>query len=280
MEQNEKYENLFEHLKKIRLSKNISLKTIAQDSRIQISYLEAIESGEFEKIPEVYDKLFFQTYISYLNVDDPDKYLLEFKALRKEIYYPTPTTTIQRIKTSNEKSNYLFNLRTLFFVGPVVLIVLIISFLAWNSKSAGDSSDEKVKELPVRKIVEDIEAKDKAKSDSLSRATQAKVEIDSVNIAINAIERTWLRFVKDNKDTLEYTLNVGNSLTIKADSSVQFLIGNAAGLEFKINDIDKGVLGKKGEVITYLKVTPEGIAVKQTKVVNINEAQNDTTAFN
>jgi len=280
MEQNEDYANLFEHLKKIRLSKNISLKTIAQDSRIQLSYLEAIESGEFEKIPEVYDKLFFQTYISYLNIEDPDKYLAEFKALRKEIYYPTPTTTIQRIKTKNEKNHNFFNLRTLFFAGPAVLIVIILGFLAWNSKFASDNPDEKVKELPVRKIVADIEAKEKIKLDSVMQINNELSDSSLVNIAISAIDTTWLRFIKDNKDTLEYTLYTGNRIAIEADSSVQFLIGNAAGLEFVINGVDSGSLGKEGEVISYLQITPKGITDKRIKVINNQEALNDTTAVN
>jgi transcriptional regulator with XRE-family HTH domain len=270
MEQNEKYINLFEQLKKIRLSKNISLKTIARDSRIQVSYLEAIESGEFEKIPEVYDKLFFQTYISYLNVDEPDKYLAEFKALRKEIYYPTPTTTIQRIKTINTKKNTFLNLKTVFFVGPAVLLVIIIGFLAWNSKLVGDSSDGKIKELPVRKIVEDIEAKEKAISDSLFNVANESKEIrsGSVSISMTAIDTTWLRYVKDNKDTIEYTMHPGNTISIEADSSVQFLIGNAGGVNFSINGVNKGLLGKKGEVVSYLKVTPNGIAAMRTKKIN------------
>ncbi|KAA3617407.1 MAG: DUF4115 domain-containing protein [Calditrichaeota bacterium] len=277
MEQNEEYGNLFEHLKKIRLKKNISLKTIAQDSRIQLSYLEAIESGEFEKIPEVYDKLFFQTYISYLNVDEPEKYLAEFKALRKEIYYPTPTTTIQRIKTTREKNNSIFNLRTLFFAGPVVLIVIILGFLAWNSKLTGDSSEEKVKELPVRKIVAEIEAKEQAKIDSVKEVTREINNTSNVIIDVSAVDTTWLRFIKDKKDTLEYTLYTGNTINISADSVVQFLIGNASGLEFNINGENKGALGNEGEVISYMAVTPEGIRDIRKKIINKQEVVNDTT---
>ena len=79
MDKDAEFINIFDELKNIRTQKGISLETISKDSRIQLSYLQAIESGEFEKIPEVYDKLFFQTYLSYLNIDDPEKYIKEFK---------------------------------------------------------------------------------------------------------------------------------------------------------------------------------------------------------
>ncbi len=280
MEQNEEYVNLFEHLKKLRLSKNISLKSIAQDSRIQLSYLEAIESGEYEKIPEVYDKLFFQTYISYLNVDDPEKYLAEFKALRKEIYYPTPTTTIQRIKTSTEKNNAFFNLKTLFFFGPVVLIVAVLVFFAMNSEMIDTGSGEVVKELPVRKIVAEIEARNSKKNDSLAALVGDSLKGKNVNISLTAVETTWLRFIKDSKDTSEYTLHAGNKIAIKADSTVHFLVGNAAGLKFNINGVDEGLLGKEGEVISYLKITPTGITAKRIKVLTKKGGANDTTGTN
>ena len=158
--------------------------------------------------------------------------------------------------------------------------MVIIGFLAWNSKLASDISPEKVRELPVRKIVEDIEAKEKAKSDSVLKAEKELKVAGLVNIAISAIDKTWLRFIKDNKDTVEYTLYAGNKINIKADSSVQFLIGNAGGLEFEINGVDKGRLGKKGEVISYLKITPSGITAMLTKVINNEKVQNDTTDSN
>ena len=52
-------EDIFQELKLIREKQGLTLEYIAKDSRIQVDYLRFIESGEFEKLPEVYDKLFF-----------------------------------------------------------------------------------------------------------------------------------------------------------------------------------------------------------------------------
>lgn len=276
MDKNQEPLNIFEELKQIRLKKGISLDTISKDSRIQKSYLEAIEAGEFEKIPEVYDKLFFQTYLSYLNVDDPDKYIREFRSLRKEIFYPTPTTTIQRIKTSKLKGHPVFNLKMLFLAGPVILIVIILGFLAWNSQIVSDRSEKKVKELPVRKIVADIKAMEQAKRDSVAKVTNEQKAAAMVNVSVSAHDTTWLRFIKDNSDTTEYMLYPKNIVNMKADSSLKFLVGNAAGVSFVINGEDKGILGKAGEVISFLKITRDGIVDKRLKSIAKTE-DNDTT---
>ncbi|MCB0283117.1 MAG: DUF4115 domain-containing protein [Calditrichae bacterium] len=272
--------NLFERLKNIRVEKGISLDNISKDSRIQKNYLEAIESGEFEKIPDVYDKLFFQTYLSYLNVEDPEKYISEFRALRKEIFYPTPTTTIQRIKTNRAKGHPVFNLRMLFVAGPILLIAVILGFMAWNSTSVGtDNSDERVKELPVRKIVAEINATERAKKDSVEKLINEQKSLGKVNVSVSAIDRTWLRFIKDKSDTTEYMLYPKNKIDISADSTLRFLVGNAAGVSFVINGEEAGVLGKSGEVISYLKITSKGIVEKRLKEISAKE-NNDSTGIN
>jgi len=274
MEHNDGNSNLFEQLKKIRLDKNISLQTISRDSRIQVQYLEALEAGEFEKIPVVYDKLFFQTYLSYLNLENADEYLAAFKALRKEVYHPTPTTTIQRIKTTDAKGHPYINLKTLFIAGPAVLIIFILGFMAWNSEIVGNNTPKKVKELPVRQVVQSIEAKQEALADSIELVTKRQKIADRVLVKINAIERTWIRYIKDGTDTTEYMLQEGNNIEIDADSTLHFLVGNAAGVKFTINGEEKGLMGKKGEVISYLKITKKGIEGQRVKDLSARDIEN------
>ena len=62
-------DDIFKRLKLIREEKNISLEEISKSTRIRISYLEAIENGDFDKIPSVYDKLFFQSYLEAIKVE-------------------------------------------------------------------------------------------------------------------------------------------------------------------------------------------------------------------
>jgi hypothetical protein len=72
-------------------------------------------------------------------------------------------------------------------------------------------------------------------------------------------------------------LYIGNNVNIAADSVLSFLVGNASGVKFTINGIEKGFLGKPGEVISRLKVTPAGIANLQVKMIT-DRGLNDTTA--
>lgn len=268
MSDNEELLEFFKNLKQIRLDKNISLKTISRDSRIQIVYLEAIETGDFNKIPTVYDKLFFQTYISYLNLENSEEYMERFKSLRKETSSPSPTTTIRKINSVEGNQHPIYNLKTLFIAAPALLIVFIIGFMALKTKNVGDTSNDKVKELPVRKIVQEYNDIEKAKEDSLKTHLQNIKNSKNVEVKLTATAKTWVRYIKDKSDTTEYMLYGGNTIDINADSTLHFLVGNASGVKFTINGQDKGYLGKAGEVISYLKITNKGIVGQRVKTIN------------
>lgn len=277
MDEQEKSQSLFERLKQIRIQKNLDLKTISKKSRIHLKYLKAIESGEIDQIPEVYDKLFFQTYVSFLDLEDTEQFFAEFRSIRKQVR-PGYSTTINNIKTIASDPEKSSRLKILYIILPIIVLVLIISIMAINSITVKDNDSEPVKELAVREIVNKIELKNKAKKDSIIQQSQLNKKNVSVNI--KAVDRTWLRFIKDHADTNEYLLTPGNRLDIQADSLVEFLVGNANGLRFKINSNNVGVLGKPGEVITYLKVTPKGIIDKRIKKVARRAKKSDALNVN
>ena len=115
-------------------------------------------------------------------------------------------------------------------------------------------------------------------------ATEKQIEqpisTEQVNVGINALEDTWLRLIKDKSDTSEYLLRQGNNLALSSDSTMEFLIGKANGLNMTINSNNIGVLGKSGEVVSYLKVTKDGVAAKRLKKVIIKDSSNDSTIVN
>jgi len=62
---------LGEKLKKLRQQYRMSYAEIAKATRIQAKYLEALENGEYEKLPaEVYIRGFLRSYARYLGLDD------------------------------------------------------------------------------------------------------------------------------------------------------------------------------------------------------------------
>lgn len=70
MEKTDLSTEFFEELKRTREAKGLRLEDIARRYRIRLSFLESIESGRFEDLPEpVYSKTFIKTYAGALGVD-------------------------------------------------------------------------------------------------------------------------------------------------------------------------------------------------------------------
>lgn len=271
--------SIFEELKQIRIKKNLDLDKIAEKTKINIKYLEAIESGDLKEVPEVYDKLFFQTYVTYLKVKNLEYYLDEYRKLRKE-ELPQNTTTIQKIKlikTDVEKFN---KLKQLYVIIPLLIVVVIIIFLAINSETVKMNDRDIVKELSIRDVVDEIESKITTKKDSIKQINEEQAQVKNVSVEIATLELTWLRLVKDRSDTSEYLLKSGNNISVQAESTLVFLVGNAGGISFNINGKDEGVLGTSAEVISYMKITTDGIALKQLKSVVKKDIEDDSLSVN
>lgn len=273
MENSTERKNLFERLKEIRIEKGIRFETITEKSRIQVKYLQALEEGDLLSIPEVYDKLFFRSYLKSLSVEDEEAYFEEFLDIRREIRVDKTATTIQISGQAKDADKKIFSHRNLFVILPVVLIIVVLAILLINTEMIGTSSEGKVQEIDIKNVVQRIEAKEQAKLDSLRLAEQIKLDSlnmlkpDSLGLAlrINAKRKTWFRIIADKSDTSEYLLNPGQNVTASANRTFEFLIGRADGLIFSLNGKVLNKAGTDSSVVRYMRIDSSGIAVKILK---------------
>ena len=260
--ENDEQNNLFEELRNLRIEKGISLETVAERSRIQIKYLAALENGELLKIPEVYDKLFFKSYLKALELDHED-YFNRFLDFRRILRIDKTTSVIQLSKSEKDIERKILNHRNAFVVLPFTLILLVVAFLLINTEMVGTSSDGKVQEIDIVNVVDRINAQEKAKLDSLNIV---EVNKDSLTLSVGALHRTWFRVVADKQDTSEFLLRKGNNINIRADSLFELLIGRADGLHLSLNGKDLGVPSKDSLVVRYLRIDTSGVAMKIFKI--------------
>ena len=114
----EKEITFFEELKNLRKSKDVKLIDISNSTKINIKYLEAIENGNFDALPNIYIRLFIRTYCEFLLIDS-DEVLNKYeqhtnikskkfmkKTVSKEVKQQTPNfmTINKDEKKSQEKT--------------------------------------------------------------------------------------------------------------------------------------------------------------------------------
>lgn len=114
-------------LKEKRQSKNFSLEKLSDLTRIQIFSLEALESGQFEKLPpSVYRAGIFKRLAKYLDVDEKeitDMYNNETQAVEISANYSNI------VEPKKENFRFVLTPRKLIVTLSIILLVSLFAYL-------------------------------------------------------------------------------------------------------------------------------------------------------
>ena len=278
-----------EELKSLREKKAISLNEIYDKTRIDVKYLNEIENGNFDVLPEVYVRAFLKKYAEMIELDSEEilsKYDIakgenseevtppKFKKIELDLIKDEETSktfddiedeipdTAAINKDDKKKNIYMSALFILVSLAAVILYLIFFN----------DGSEEIIIEKPIDEIIsERAQEENGAKievaednSEQIVPTTTSLVTRDSLSLRINAIDTSWMRVMIDNKFNDEFTLSPSLSKSFRAKSNFSILIGNAGGVELVLNGKKLPKIGKIGE-IKNIKVDMEGIHYMKNK---------------
>ncbi|MGD9054576.1 MAG: DUF4115 domain-containing protein [Desulfobacterales bacterium] len=228
------------YLQSIRLEKNITLDTIAEETRIAMSNLTAIEKEDVESLPDpVFVKGFLRSYAQAIGADGDEavrlyEARLNMKSRMEDVQSYSPRSAVAPWR------NLILSIVAV--AGLIALSLYGISYFQHHDlldKTAAPSSAVK---LPAEK-----HSADRKPSDT---NTDTPPETSSkLMLQISVLEDTWIKIIVDNQEPKEYNLRSGDQLEEEATRSYNLLIGNAAGLELKLNGKPVKISGKEGEVV-------------------------------
>lgn len=140
---------LGEKLKKIRNEYRISLNEVSKHTRIQVKYLEYLESGEYEKLPaDVYVRGFVRSYAQFLGTDE--KILLKLYEKERSIQ--------KNLKKEHFKEQYTNSFHfPAFIITPKLIFGALISFLVFGSFAYLYSEFQSFAAVPYLTVVEPID---------------------------------------------------------------------------------------------------------------------------
>tara|TARA_Y100000385_G_C13104564_1_gene646711 strand:+ start:4767 stop:5663 length:897 start_codon:yes stop_codon:yes gene_type:complete len=118
-------------LKEERQEKNCNLSQISDETKINVKHLQAIESGNFNVIPNTYLRLFIKTYAEYLKLDPKEilnQHELESNNKRKTILRSTKSSKAKKQKIDIRKTISNFNIYDSYYIKPKKIMQVIILF--------------------------------------------------------------------------------------------------------------------------------------------------------
>ncbi len=279
----------FDNLKQVRQTKGLSLEEISRKSRLSLKYLEYIESGQFENLPKGYDRIFFKRYLKEIG-EDKDEVWQDFNLffgsgpLEKDLPYssdippqeehPVEPEEESAIELSEEPSLFqklviqinLDKLHRYFWILITIIIVGAVGYFAYKQYIFVKNIPPEIKEISVSEYISEMQQQDSlltppiAKDSEISGTNNGEVQVELLSL-----ERTWVREIRDQKDTTEYILIPGLKRKISAAENVKLMLGRADGVQIWANGDSLGVMGDASEVVLSLILDHSGIAEKRLK---------------
>jgi transcriptional regulator with XRE-family HTH domain len=244
-------EGFFADLKEFRIREGFTLNDLQKKTRINPTYLAAIESGDLTALPKGYDRIFMKAYLQAINADVEAR-LQEFDRLlgRRE---PTQIIDLEALeKTRQLESVSLLKQRSklLFFWAPSLLIIALLVYLFVAFGQGDESATDSVPALQLEDYIADV--------DSVQTALVLPPQ-DSLIIDLEARKTTWMRVVIDRRDTLSFTLSKGETRRLFADTLSQFIIGVGDALVISWGDSIYRDIAPSDQVIRNLELTRRGL---------------------
>ncbi|MGA7954247.1 MAG: RodZ family helix-turn-helix domain-containing protein [Gloeobacterales cyanobacterium] len=266
-------------LRQARERRDLSLDEVATRTRVQRRYLQALEEGTVDKLPEpVYARGYLKKYADFLGLDS---------AGIAERYFPMAEIRKQGnsgpllMPPSPKQTNWLG-----YTAGVVVAVLGLSTFFALRtnapSTSAPVQASGKPEPSPLEKIVKGAGAPIQSANPAPNNAgtpTPAPNQVVAnapatqpaspqtqpiltppsvtpvptadrpVQVAVKVATDTWVRVSADGRTVFQGVLPKGAQRNWSAKQSVKFRTGNAGGILVSHNQKAIGALGAPGQVV-------------------------------
>lgn len=268
-------------LKEAREKKGITLAEVSQILKISKSYLNALERGDFEDLPEpVFARGYIKSYCLFLDVDPKEVFdsYNDFVSSKEPITFEPMGTTPVR-----ERKRFRLGGLPMWLLSFAALLFLVISILSYQIKKEKDKLELRAKletELAqnASDMIDEASKTDIHDQDKKLATDNLKVnvsrpsgeghgdggdgidgeEYQGLNLNLEARELTWLYVIPDSGSPIDVTLYPGDKLKIRAAKTIKFKLGNAGGVMAVLNGRKISPLGKSGEVVE--KTLSAGVA--------------------
>jgi cytoskeleton protein RodZ len=251
-----------EELRREREIRGISLKEIADATKISKRFLEAIERNDHKTLPApVFTRGFVREYARYLGLNAEEmvnRYnfaavgddRIEQSAHLERLTTPqAPPLPGKKQPLKDIPPPYARVDRNVYILILVVVALAGVSY--WALKHRRESRAASEERLAVETKVAPAPAPPAAPPQTASAATQPDPNLPArLVLNIEVTKRSWVKLDADGQSVIDDELHRGYHRSIEAKDSFRFrTIGNAAGITLTFNDLPVPSLGRDGQVL-------------------------------
>src|SRR5512143_4170927 len=241
------------YLHDAREARGIDLRDAAQQTRISLQYLRALEEENFEKLPgDVFVRGFLKNYARFLRLDEAEV----MKQYAEMVQKPAPAgvaNQVQEAAEKHEKPRRSSKIPVEPFVWGAGIVIILILFLLTALPS-------RHRKAPAPRVA--AEAPTQVLSELSSTVTPSAPE--RLYLEVFALDNTWLLVRTDSSPQKKAVLKKGESLIWSADQSFLLSYGSAGAVRLMLNGQELTVNEPKNAVVRDLTITAAGVISRKT----------------
>jgi len=254
-----------EELRREREIRGISLKEIADATKISKRFLEAIERNDHRTLPApVFTRGFVREYAKYLglNTDEivnrynyaaaGDDRIEKSTHLERLVAPPPPPLKEKTFKPSGIPPWYALFDRNVIISVIIVAALAVLGYWAWRHKHESDAAarEEAAQVTSTHAVPKRSAAPPAAASAAPAATSSAPANDDTLRLEIVATARSEIVLEADGKTLFDGEMPKGARKSYSAKERFLFrTIGNAGGITLTLNDVTLPPLGGDGDVV-------------------------------
>jgi cytoskeletal protein RodZ len=244
-------------LREARERRGISLRQIADRTRISIAVLEALERDDISRLPGgIFSRAFVRSYANEVGLD-PEATIGEFVSR-----FPTDSVTVGHAASRPIEDNEAIESERRIASSVLWLVLLavpltgvVLYFVAAGRQPAPVQSQSPpiqgtaaaaLAAVPEPTPAQPPASQIHARAEERPEATAG----DTLTVVVTATDRCWVSAIVDGERSLQRELAAGEKHAFDVRRELVITAGNAGALEMVVNGVEARPLGKSGQVVT------------------------------
>jgi cytoskeletal protein RodZ len=236
-----------DNLRRERELRGVSLREIADNTKISLRFLEALEEGRVDVLPGgLFPRSFVRQYATFVGLD-PDRTVADFLAQHGQ-----PET--EKRPPPAERRAWL-SPGAVFFAA----VALVAAFLVLRRPGGEEERRRAAAATPTPvPVAPAVLPTDRVYPPPISIAPPAPPR-DTLVLTMTAEQSCWVEVRADGEIVINRVLAEGESETLEALGEIVLSVGNAGGLALRVNDQPALPLGRSGEVRKNIVITRQSL---------------------
>lgn len=266
----------YTELKALRKQQDINLEEIHNRTKINLSYLEAIEEGRFDLLPHTYIRLFIRAYATEIGAN-PNEIVNKLENfLGNRTSAPKPKKDehlkeVEKTQSSDKDKAPIFhngnvrNVRTETLKGIILVGILIFSIYiirVINEEEATKTPIEYPSEFIEEGSITDQDLQNNF--DILSEQIQELKSEPPYIFKLAAAERVWYRTKTDTLKPIENLIPSGDNRLYEFGQTFEILLKHTRGINLYLNGaILNSINSSSNPVRVTLSVADNAVTIQQ-----------------